>query len=45
MGREGIVDDEWQESDAGERKYDTLTAKGKAQLAERLLGLPQRDAR
>lgn len=35
MRREGIVDYEWQESDAGPpRKYYTLTAKGKAQLEE-----------
>ena len=35
MRREGIVDYEWQESDAGPpRKYYTLTAKGKAQLGE-----------
>ena len=35
MRREGTVDYEWQESDAGPpRKYYTLTAKGKAQLAE-----------
>jgi PadR family transcriptional regulator PadR len=35
MRREGLVDYEWQESDAGPpRKYYRLTAKGKAQLAE-----------
>jgi PadR family transcriptional regulator PadR len=35
MRREGAVDYEWQESEAGPpRKYYTLTAKGKAQLAE-----------
>jgi PadR family transcriptional regulator PadR len=35
MRREGTVDYEWQESDAGPpRKYYTLTTKGKAQLAE-----------
>jgi PadR family transcriptional regulator, regulatory protein PadR len=35
MRREGTVDYEWQESDAGPpRKYYTLTSKGKAQLAE-----------
>ena len=35
MRREGTVDYEWQESDAGPpRKYYTLTAKGRAQLAE-----------
>ena len=35
MRREGIVDYEWQESDAGPpRKYYLLTAKGKSQLAE-----------
>jgi PadR family transcriptional regulator, regulatory protein PadR len=35
MRREGTVDYEWQESDAGPpRKYYTLTARGKAQLAE-----------
>jgi PadR family transcriptional regulator PadR len=35
MRREGTVDYEWQESEAGPpRKYYTLTAKGKAQLAE-----------
>lgn len=35
MRREGAVDYEWQESDAGPpRKYYTLTAKGKAQLNE-----------
>ena len=35
MRREGLVDYEWQESDAGPpRKYYQLTAKGKAQLAE-----------
>src|ERR1700730_3245659 len=34
MRREGTVDYEWQESDAGPpRKYYTLTAKGKEQLA------------
>jgi len=33
--REGLVDYEWQESDAGPpRKYYELTARGKAQLAE-----------
>ncbi len=35
MRREGLVDYEWRESDAGPpRKYYQLTAKGKAQLAE-----------
>ena len=35
MRREGLVDYEWQESDAGPpRKYYALTARGKAQLAE-----------
>jgi PadR family transcriptional regulator PadR len=35
MRREGLVDYEWQESDAGPpRKYYELTAKGTAQLAE-----------
>jgi PadR family transcriptional regulator PadR len=35
MRREGTVDYEWQESDAGPpRKYYKLTAKGKAQLHE-----------
>ena len=35
MRREGLVDYEWQESDAGPpRKYYELTAKGKAQLGE-----------
>ena len=35
LRREGLVDYEWQESDAGPpRKYYELTAKGKAQLAE-----------
>ncbi len=35
MRREGLVDYEWQESDAGPpRKYYELTAKGKTQLAE-----------
>ena len=35
MRREGIVEYEWQESDAGPpRKYYTLTTKGKAQLDE-----------
>ena len=35
MRREGLVDYEWQESDAGPpRKYYELTAKGKAQLNE-----------
>src|SRR6476646_3757390 len=35
MRRDGLVDYEWQESDAGPpRKYYTLTAKGKAQLSE-----------
>src|SRR2546425_7511687 len=34
MRREGLVDYEWQESDAGPpRKYYELTAKGKSQLA------------
>jgi PadR family transcriptional regulator PadR len=35
MRRDGIVDYEWQESDAGPpRKYYKLTAKGRAQLAD-----------
>ena len=35
MRREGLVDYEWQESDAGPpRKYYELTAKGKAQLTD-----------
>ena len=35
MRREGLVDYEWQESDAGPpRKYYRLTAKGRAQLDE-----------
>src|SRR5262245_61199561 len=35
LRREGLVDYEWQESEAGPpRKYYKLTAKGKAQLAE-----------
>ena len=35
MRREGLVDYEWQESEAGPpRKYYQLTAKGKGQLAE-----------
>jgi len=35
MRREGTVDYEWQESDAGPpRKYYKLTPKGRAQLAE-----------
>ena len=35
MRREGTVDDEWQESDAGPpRKYYKLTSKGKSQLDE-----------
>jgi PadR family transcriptional regulator PadR len=35
MRRDGTVDYEWQESDAGPpRKYYTLTAKGRDQLAE-----------
>ena len=35
LRREGLVDYTWQESDAGPpRKYYTLTAKGRAQLAE-----------
>ena len=35
MRREGLVDYEWQESDAGPpRKYYELTAKGKALLGE-----------
>ena len=35
MRREGTVDYEWQESDAGPpRKYYKLTTKGRAQLAE-----------
>src|SRR5678809_529623 len=35
MRREGLVDYEWQESEAGPpRKYYTLTAKGQAQLGE-----------
>ena len=34
LRREGLVDYEWQESDAGPpRKYYRLTAKGKSQLA------------
>ena len=44
MRREGTVDYEWHESDAGPpRKYYTLTAKGKAQLGElnEVLGLHQ----
>ena len=35
LRREGLVDYEWQESDAGPpRKYYQLTPKGKSQLAE-----------
>ena len=35
MRRDGLVDYEWQESDAGPpRKYYALTQKGRAQLAE-----------
>ena len=35
MRRDGLVDYEWQESDAGPpRKYYQLTAKGKSQLGE-----------
>ncbi len=35
MRREGTVDYDWQESDAGPpRKYDKLTTKGKSQLDE-----------
>jgi PadR family transcriptional regulator PadR len=35
MRREGLVDYEWQESDAGPpRKYYQLTARGQSQLAE-----------
>src|SRR5918994_6979294 len=35
MRRDGLVDYEWQESDAGPpRKYYALTAKGKSQLPE-----------
>jgi PadR family transcriptional regulator len=35
LRRDGLVDYEWQESDAGPpRKYYELTAKGRAQLAE-----------
>jgi PadR family transcriptional regulator PadR len=35
MRRDGLLDYEWQESDAGPpRKYYQLTAKGKSQLAE-----------
>jgi PadR family transcriptional regulator PadR len=35
MRREGLVDYEWQESDAGPpRKYYKLTSRGRAQLAE-----------
>jgi PadR family transcriptional regulator, regulatory protein PadR len=35
MRRDGLVDYEWQESDAGPpRKYYELTAKGRAQLAD-----------
>ena len=35
MRREGLVDYEWQESDAGPpRKYYRLTSKGQTQLAE-----------
>ena len=35
MRREGLLDYEWQESDAGPpRKYYSLTAKGRSQLAE-----------
>src|SRR5277367_2319024 len=37
MRREGLVDYEWRESDAGPpRKYYQLTAKGKEQLRETL---------
>ena len=46
MRRDGLLDYEWQESDAGPpRKYYELTAKGKTQLrrAERLLEAAQRD--
>jgi PadR family transcriptional regulator PadR len=35
MRRDGLVDYEWQESDAGPpRKYYELTAKGRSQLAD-----------
>ena len=35
MRREGLLDHEWRESEAGPpRKYYTLTAKGRAQLTE-----------
>jgi PadR family transcriptional regulator PadR len=35
MRRDGLLDYEWQESEAGPpRKYYTLTAKGRSQLAE-----------
>jgi PadR family transcriptional regulator PadR len=35
MRRDGLLDYEWQESDAGPpRKYYALTAKGRSQLAE-----------
>ena len=35
MRRDGVLEYEWQESDAGPpRKYYELTARGKAQLAE-----------
>jgi len=35
MRRDGLLDYEWQESDAGPpRKYYELTTKGKSQLAE-----------
>src|SRR5262244_4656999 len=35
MRRDGLLDYEWQESDAGPpRKYYELTARGKSQLAE-----------
>jgi PadR family transcriptional regulator PadR len=35
LRREGLVDYEWRESEAGPpRKYYTLTAKGNAQLAD-----------
>ncbi len=35
MRRDGLVDYEWQESDAGPpRKYYTLTAKGRSHLSE-----------
>jgi PadR family transcriptional regulator, regulatory protein PadR len=35
MRRDGLVDYEWQESEAGPpRKYYSLTSKGKAQLAD-----------